>query len=407
MFRWYAAREAGGGFECPAECRVNEWELPLFDPFQGINNFGHASALWHVAGNAGLHADMVGFVRHGMKLPRQGLLDFMNVGSPTKVAYLKLAPAEYIAGDTPLPLTFWQAAAVRAMARQDPQGQDAQDAQEKHDKWQDLVRGRPVPSALSFILPQHALLELVRFATDLMPHVIRSLAYDTTHLAAVLERVAALWIAAAVHTGRLGPAVHICGCEEQELDSSGQQAGQAAGQAGQEPLGAPAAPAALHVLVLGPGACAVADRFPGATVCGIDLGAHPASAPRVHLVQHDATDPAVLEVLPVADFDLIIDDASHDPAHQLDALALFAPLLRPGGAYVLERIADIYADHVRKGVEAVAARYNLRLDWKDSCPQVSCPQVSPVSRDFDRITATLYSPTANSMSSGGPGTAGS
>lgn len=41
-------------------------------------------------------------------------------------------------------------------------------------------------------------------------------------------------------------------------------------------------------------------------------------------------------------FDLIIDDGSHVPKHQLDTLEIFWKLLKPGGIYVLEDIETSY-----------------------------------------------------------------
>jgi len=47
-------------------------------------------------------------------------------------------------------------------------------------------------------------------------------------------------------------------------------------------------------------------------------------------------------------FDLIMDDASHEPAHQISSAHIMFPLLRPGGWYVIEDVinADAVAPHL-------------------------------------------------------------
>jgi SAM-dependent methyltransferase len=47
-----------------------------------------------------------------------------------------------------------------------------------------------------------------------------------------------------------------------------------------------------------------------------------------------------LEQLAGQQFDLIIDDGSHQVPHQVAAIEQLGPLLRPGGVFVVEDIAD-------------------------------------------------------------------
>lgn len=131
----------------------------------------------------------------------------------------------------------------------------------------------------------------------------------------------------------------------------------------------------LRVLVLGVyrGAFVRAlDEFlpPDAAVRGVDVTlswlADPLYSPRVRLVEADATRPeAVASVRDGGPFDVIIDDASHLPGDQLAALDLWAPLLKPGGTYVIEDIQPATADRVRRGAEHLAAAHGLALHWLD------------------------------------------
>ena len=104
---------------------------------------------------------------------------------------------------------------------------------------------------------------------------------------------------------------------------------------------------------------ACAADFPAAHVWGIDpivgraqnnarlrniaaaLNTHFAALPRVHLSDASAYDrgtPARLGLRPET-MDVIIDDARHDLASYETALAVWWPLVRPGGFYFIEDVA--------------------------------------------------------------------
>lgn len=60
--------------------------------------------------------------------------------------------------------------------------------------------------------------------------------------------------------------------------------------------------------------------------------------------------------------DLIIEDASHQPAHQLTSFDVFAPYLKPGGIYVIEDIAD---QGIRGPLQALADKHGVHMEWLD------------------------------------------
>jgi hypothetical protein len=70
------------------------------------------------------------------------------------------------------------------------------------------------------------------------------------------------------------------------------------------------------------------EYFPGATVAGVD-DTH--TGPEV--LPWDQADPRLATLGP---FDLIVDDASHDPRKTADSLRLLWPRLNPGGLYTVE-----------------------------------------------------------------------
>lgn len=170
-----------------------------------------------------------------------------------------------------------------------------------------------------------------------------------------------------------------------------------------ETLFAPRRDTASAVLELGvySGASVLvwAEYFPRAAVVGADITLarvrFGADHPRIRLVQTDATVPAAVDatraaaaelgVAPDQGYDLILDDASHDPNHQVASARLFAPHLAPGGLYVVEDIAGEHAPFVREGLERLAAELGLTFAWHDLRDRKG---------RFDDIVAVLERPAA-------------
>jgi hypothetical protein len=85
------------------------------------------------------------------------------------------------------------------------------------------------------------------------------------------------------------------------------------------------------------------DFFPHAEIFGVDIEPVTVSAKRIHVLQGDQADPALLARLRgLGPFDLIVDDGSH---RGNDVLATFEGLfaaVRPGGFYVIEDMHTAY-----------------------------------------------------------------
>lgn len=113
---------------------------------------------------------------------------------------------------------------------------------------------------------------------------------------------------------------------------------------------------------------AVADFLPNAQVHGVDITLAKLrfgrDHPRIHLHQADGTRRETAEAIGV-EFDVIVEDGSHLPDHQVASLDAFAPYLKPGGVYVLEDIDGQHADDVRARLADVAATHGLTMEWKD------------------------------------------
>ena len=109
-----------------------------------------------------------------------------------------------------------------------------------------------------------------------------------------------------------------------------------------EPVFAPIRNEAFTLLEIGvfrgASLAAWADYFPNALLIGVDtfqrVPPHEVailSHPRVKWFQMDSTREA-----PDVRVDFIIDDGNHTPEAQLATLALYRPLLNPGGRYFIE-----------------------------------------------------------------------
>jgi hypothetical protein len=128
------------------------------------------------------------------------------------------------------------------------------------------------------------------------------------------------------------------------------------------------------------------------TLANVCFGAH---HPRVRLRQLDGTlpDAPALLLLHAATaaaaaaaaalrYDVVLDDASHRPQDQLQALRVWGPHVAPGGIFVVEDIAGQHADAVRAALAAEARRQGgfEPLEWHD---------LRHVRGQFDDIVAVL------------------
>jgi predicted O-methyltransferase YrrM len=68
-------------------------------------------------------------------------------------------------------------------------------------------------------------------------------------------------------------------------------------------------------------------------------------------------------------FDLIIDDGSHDPSHQVISANTLIPLLANGGVYVIEDVSIEGKERVQRGVAYPSRMVELNLE-ADSCSRL-------------------------------------
>lgn len=85
------------------------------------------------------------------------------------------------------------------------------------------------------------------------------------------------------------------------------------------------------------------DYFPHAEVYGVDIKEVSVPGPRIHTLQGDQSDPALLaELRDLGPFDVIVDDGSHRAPHVLASFAGLFSAVAPGGFYVIEDMHTAY-----------------------------------------------------------------
>lgn len=113
---------------------------------------------------------------------------------------------------------------------------------------------------------------------------------------------------------------------------------------------------------------AAAEFLPDARFHGVDISLANVrfgrDHPRIRLHEMDGTRRETAEAIGLR-FDLIVEDGSHLPDHQVASLDAFAPFLKSEGVYVLEDIDGAHADELRPRLAATAATHGLEMEWLD------------------------------------------
>ena len=131
----------------------------------------------------------------------------------------------------------------------------------------------------------------------------------------------------------------------------------------------------LEIGVYSGAAClAFADFFEAATVDGLDIDLKQLKFgldhPRIKYWEGDGTSASVARQLSEqrdgGKYDVILEDASHFPEHQVMALDAFAPILADGGVFVIEDIEGKYAGFLHDRLAEVAQRHGMKsMEWTD------------------------------------------
>ena len=133
-----------------------------------------------------------------------------------------------------------------------------------------------------------------------------------------------------------------------------------------DPLLAPYKETATSVLEIGleTGASLAAfhDYFSNATIYGIDIQdrVRPEykTLDRIQLLFGDALSTPIVNHFSTT-YDIIIEDASHIPAHQKQHFADFCTFVKPGGVYVIEDVLPNYRNEVFEFVKSIGEPLNF------------------------------------------------
>jgi hypothetical protein len=106
------------------------------------------------------------------------------------------------------------------------------------------------------------------------------------------------------------------------------------------------------------------EYFPNAIINAIDINWHTCNfndwGSRVNKIHCDATTKDVLNF--VTSTDIIVDDGSHYPEHQIASFDLLYPILNVGGVYVIEDIIDL--EKLTKHIQLTTSNYEV-YDLRD------------------------------------------
>lgn len=110
------------------------------------------------------------------------------------------------------------------------------------------------------------------------------------------------------------------------------------------------------------------EFFPNAHIDGVDITLKNVflgkDNPRITFHECDGTAKSTAEMLRKK-YDVILDDGSHYPEHQIQSFSVFAPYINDGGIYVIEDINENYAEYVRDATAVIASQNGLHMEWHD------------------------------------------
>lgn len=111
-----------------------------------------------------------------------------------------------------------------------------------------------------------------------------------------------------------------------------------------------------------------AEFFEGATVDGIDISKESIKFgldnPRITYHLLDGTKQSTRDQL-TDKYDVILEDASHEPYDQIETFRLFASSLAPGGVFIMEDVNGLHYELLVKEMGEIARSHGLEVEWHD------------------------------------------
>jgi hypothetical protein len=114
---------------------------------------------------------------------------------------------------------------------------------------------------------------------------------------------------------------------------------------------------------------AYADYFQNATIHGLDIqdicSPFVKVNPRVKLQFGDAKADRIISLYNNMKFDIIIEDASHEPADQIQHFMDFHKFVNPGGIYIIEDVVHHNVSLLRNALETYSVSQGFTMDILD------------------------------------------
>lgn len=116
------------------------------------------------------------------------------------------------------------------------------------------------------------------------------------------------------------------------------------------------------------GLCAYVDYFKDAQIYGIDIEdictTKIKNHERVHLYFGDATLQENVDKFNIM-YDIVIEDGSHLPEHQIKHFVDFSKFVKPGGTYIIEDVHEMYVDTISKILNPIAENTGFSMEVID------------------------------------------
>lgn len=113
----------------------------------------------------------------------------------------------------------------------------------------------------------------------------------------------------------------------------------------------------------------MSELLPNANIYGIDTSLEcikfGKDNPKIHMFQMDGTNEESATIIG-KHYDLITDDASHNPLSQIRSFEIFAPYIKNGGTYIIEDIQpNIDKQYFQNSLRSIASKNNMDMEWLD------------------------------------------
>jgi hypothetical protein len=185
----------------PNECIIKEWEMPIYSPLYQMLQFYQNSTFLHIYWNK-LHEQTkyTGFAQYDMSIDAEEILKYeLSMTSDTAdtlfvaFPYNEKALSQY-------PDEYWMDCFINPY-------------NSFYHQCHTLESVKKVPVFLlhTFIMPSWFFAHMMPFIEKSIPKILRSLSWNTRHLAGTLERIFALCLSCAVLEGKFRKIVQLNG----------------------------------------------------------------------------------------------------------------------------------------------------------------------------------------------------